>query len=97
GDRVRVSGAGRVTAVLPAEGREHIPVQAQRDGDGHTYVIPQDATALVLDGTVDRRLFDVTELSRPAFRALHGDALPFIVRYEDDAGESGPGAGQRLR
>ncbi|WP_327191225.1 S8 family serine peptidase [Streptomyces xinghaiensis] len=111
GDRVRVSGAGRVTAVLPAEGREHIPVQAQRDGDGHTYVIPRDATALVLDGTVDRRLFDVTELSRPAFRALHGDALPFIVRYEDEdededgdgdagrsgPGESGPGAGQRLR
>ncbi|MCC9738238.1 S8 family serine peptidase [Streptomyces sp. MNU89] len=102
-----MGGAGRVTAVLPAQGREHIPVQAQRDGDGHTYVIPQDATALVLDGTVDRRLFDVTELSRPAFRALHGDALPFIVRYEDgdeddDAGQSGPGengpgAGQRLR
>ncbi|MFI1953511.1 S8 family serine peptidase [Streptomyces xinghaiensis] len=100
GDRVRVGGAGRVTAVLPAEGREHIPVQAQRDGDGHTHVIPQDATALVLDGTVDRRLFDVTELSRPAFRALHGDALPFIVRYEDgdgDAGENGLRAGQRLR
>ncbi|WP_051723463.1 S8 family serine peptidase [Streptomyces albus] len=103
GDRVRLDGAGRVTAVLPAEGREHIPVQALRDGDGHTHVIPQDATALVLDGTVDRRLFDVTELSRPAFRALHGDTLPFIVRYEesgperDGPEEDVPAAGRRLR
>ncbi|WP_307847306.1 S8 family serine peptidase [Streptomyces sp. F63] len=89
GDRVRVDGAGRVTAVLPAPGRERIPVQALRAGDGHTLVIPQDATGLVLDGTVDRRLFDVTELSRPAFRALHGDALPFIVRYDEKSGNAG--------
>ena len=61
GDRVALDAKGRVVGVEPAEGREHIPVQVRR-ADGHTLVVPADAARLVATGTLDQRLFDVTEI-----------------------------------
>ncbi|MGP4115476.1 S8 family serine peptidase [Streptomyces sp. 4N509B] len=82
GDRVVVDGEGRVTGLVRAEGRESVPVQVLRDArEGATYAIPADALPLVASGTVDRRLFNVTELSREQY----GATVPVIVTYEEGA------------
>ncbi|MEO3753499.1 S8 family serine peptidase [Streptomyces sp. B6B3] len=80
GDRVLLDGQGEVTGLIRAEGRESVPVQVFED-DGATFVVPSDARPLIADGTLDRRLFDVTELSREQYDAAH--ELPIIVTYDD--------------
>ncbi|MDB1087031.1 S8 family serine peptidase [Streptomyces sp. ACA25] len=83
GDRVAVDSAGRATGLLPAEGREHIPVKVFT-GEESTLVLPLDAFGPVRDGSVDRRLFDVTELSREQYDGI--DGVPVIVTYGEEAG-----------
>lgn len=80
GDRVSLDGTGKVSGFLPAPGREAVPVQIHTGG-GHTYVFPSDVGGLIATRTLDQRLFDVTELSRPEYRRLAGDGLPLIVTY----------------
>ncbi|MGY1454467.1 S8 family peptidase [Streptomyces sp. SS8] len=80
GDRVVLDRHGRVTSVIRAEGREDVPVRIVRTGD-HTYVIPQDVTRLIAERRLDRRLFDVTELSREQYRDRTGTDVPVIVTY----------------
>ncbi|MFM9699217.1 S8 family peptidase [Streptomyces europaeiscabiei] len=80
GDRVHVDAEGRVTRVQPGEGREGIPMSIQRTGD-ETYVLPADALPLVGQGTVDRRLFNVTGLLRSEYDDAHRATVPLIVSY----------------
>lgn len=81
GDRVTVDAEGRPVGFRPAKGREHIPVQ-RMSSKGHTLVVPADAHRLIVSGKLDRRLFDVTELSRPENRrAAERDGLKLIVGY----------------
>ncbi|MFD5747549.1 S8 family serine peptidase [Streptomyces sp. NPDC127033] len=80
GDRVGVDGRGNVTRVISAEGREDIRMSVRREGD-RTYAIPTDALRLVGQGTVDRRLFDVTGLVEAGYDDTHRDTLPLIVSY----------------
>ncbi|MFF8954215.1 S8 family serine peptidase [Streptomyces sp. NPDC014894] len=80
GDHVLVDDKGRVTGLKRAKGREDIPVQT-RTVDGHTYVIPADAARLISEGKLDRRLFDVTELSKAESRKAYRDGLKVIVSY----------------
>ncbi len=84
GDRVTLDAKGRVLGLEPAEGREHIPVQIRR-ADGHTLVVPADAARLVASGTLDQRLFDVTELNNSATRRAHRAYLKVIVGYRGAA------------
>ncbi len=84
GDRVAVDAKGRVVGLERAEGREHIPVQVRRT-DGRTLVIPADAARLVATGTLDQRLFDVTELNKAATRDAHKRGLKVIVGYKGGA------------
>ncbi|MFH8988868.1 S8 family peptidase [Streptomyces sp. NPDC017940] len=84
GDRVTVDTTGHVTAFDPAKGRERIPVHTSRH-DGHTLVIPADAQRLIADGTLDQRLFDVTELSKKHNRTAQKQGLKVIVRYRGAA------------
>ncbi|WP_225859434.1 S8 family serine peptidase [Streptomyces albicerus] len=84
GDRVAVDTKGRVTGVERAEGREHIAIRTIRE-DGHTLVVPADAQRLIATGTLDRRLFDITELSRKAVRASHKQGMKVIVGYQGAA------------
>ncbi|CAL9440831.1 hypothetical protein SUDANB6_02235 [Streptomyces sp. enrichment culture] len=84
GDRVVVDAEGRVAGLERAEGREHIPVQIRRTG-GHTLVVPADAARLVADGKLDRRLFDVTELTGAAARKARKKGLRVIVGYRGAA------------
>lgn len=80
GDRVTVDAQGKPVAFRPAKGREHIPVQ-RMSAKGHTLVIPADAHRLIVSGKLDRRLFDVTELSRPENLRAQRDGLKLIVGY----------------
>ncbi|WP_407560267.1 S8 family peptidase [Streptomyces sp. 184] len=91
GDRVRVDADGRAVAIDRGPGRSEIPVQTF-ESKGHTYVVPRDATALVADGTLDRRLFDVTLQARPEYVRQQREGLKLIVDYR---GES-PAAQDRL-
>ncbi|MFJ8788053.1 S8 family peptidase [Streptomyces sp. NPDC102462] len=84
GDRVAVDAKGRVVGLDRAKGREHIPVEI-RKADGHTLVIPADAARLVASGTLDQRLFDVTELNKAATRKAQRNGLKVIVGYRGTA------------
>ncbi|MFD3451731.1 S8 family serine peptidase [Streptomyces sp. NPDC058691] len=88
GDQVAVDAKGKPVAVKRAKGREGIPVQIRRQ-NGHVYVVPQDATQLIAQGRVDRRLFDVTTLSRAEYRkAAQRHGLGLIVTYKGGAPEA---------
>ncbi|MFE3159865.1 S8 family serine peptidase [Streptomyces sp. NPDC059221] len=80
GDLVTVDTKGRVTGFRAAKGREHIPVQRQIH-DGHTLLVPADASRLINSGKLDRRLFDVTELNRAENRRAQKSGLKLIVSY----------------
>ncbi|MFD3996018.1 S8 family serine peptidase [Streptomyces sp. NPDC058548] len=82
GDRVLLDAKGEPVAVERATGRERIPIKVVRDGK-RTTVVPLDAQRLVNAGKLDPRLFDLTELSKPQYRADHRDGLRLIVRYAD--------------
>ncbi|MFI1763631.1 S8 family peptidase [Streptomyces sp. NPDC020800] len=84
GDRVALDGKGRVVGLQRAAGRENIPFQVRRSG-GHTLVIPADAAHLVASGTLDQRLFDITELNRAATRKAQKNGLKVIVGYRGTA------------
>jgi subtilisin family serine protease len=81
GDRVGVNAQGKPVALRHAKGREHIPVQIQTL-NGHTYAIPLDAAQLIQKGRVDRRLFDVTTLSRAEYVKAQAKGLGYIVTYK---------------
>lgn len=80
GDRVLLDRSGDIAGVLPAEGRESMPVQTVQSGT-HRYVFPADAAALIAAGKLDQSLFDVTELSRPQYDRQAGDGVPVIVKW----------------
>ncbi|MDO0916701.1 S8 family serine peptidase [Streptomyces sp. DT2A-34] len=84
GDRVVVDAKGRVAGLQRAKGREEIPVQVSKV-DGHTLVIPADAARLIATGKLDRRLFDVTELNKPATRKAQQQGLKLIIGYTGTA------------
>ncbi|MET8355216.1 S8 family serine peptidase [Micromonospora sp. NPDC005206] len=80
GDTVRVDAVGRVLGFQPAKDRESIPV-IMTELKGHSYVLPSDVGALISEGKLDQRLFDVTELSNPAYEKMTGSGVPVIVQY----------------
>lgn len=88
GDRVAVDSQGRPVALKRAKGREDVPVQIRRQ-HGHVYVVPQDAVQLIAKGRVDRRLFDVTTLSRAEYRkAAQRRGIGLIVTYRGSRPEA---------
>ncbi|MEU1215390.1 S8 family serine peptidase [Streptomyces sp. NPDC005791] len=87
GDRVLVDSRGRVGGIQRAKGREDIPFFTETY-NGRTHVVPRDARRLIADGTLDRRLFDITGLAEPASRKAHRAGLKVIVGYRGPAAES---------
>ncbi|WP_020136587.1 S8 family peptidase [Streptomyces sp. 351MFTsu5.1] len=81
GDRVLLDARGRVTGVRRAPGREHVPVSVRGVGDDQ-YVVPADAAALIGQGVLDMRLFDVSGLIRAGYDDTRRGTLPLIVSYE---------------
>jgi subtilisin family serine protease len=98
GDRVRLDGAGQVTGVERAKGRERVPFSV-RVVDGHTQVVPGDAQLLLAQGKLDTRLFDVTQLLADGYDDAGRSDLPLIVTFR---GKKAPsmspftGAGARM-
>ncbi|WP_307671278.1 S8 family serine peptidase [Streptomyces sp. V2I9] len=80
GDRVLVDSRGRAGGIQRAKGREDMPFFTETR-NGRTYVVPRDARRLIADGTLDRRLFDITELATAQSRKTHGAGLKVIVGY----------------
>ena len=81
GDRVMTDGAGRVTGVVRAEGRERVPFSV-RVVDGHTQVVPGDAELLLAQGKLDARLFDVTQLVADGYDDADRGDVPLIVTFK---------------
>ncbi|MFF5496126.1 S8 family peptidase [Streptomyces aquilus] len=81
GDRALLDARGRVTGVRRAPGREHVPVSVRGVG-GDQYVVPADAAALIGQGVLDMRLFDVSGLIRAGYDDTRRGTLPLIVSYE---------------
>ncbi|MER8041620.1 S8 family peptidase [Streptomyces sp. NPDC094032] len=84
GDRVTVDAKGRPVRVEHGAGREKIPVWI-RVTNGRTLAVPADAERLVATGRLDRRLFDLTELTRPETAAAQRGGLKVIVEYAGSA------------
>ncbi|WUW88357.1 S8 family serine peptidase [Streptomyces sp. NBC_01451] len=80
GDQVMVDGAGKVTGVVRAEGREKVPISV-RVADGHTRVVPGDAELLLARGRLDARLFDVTQLVADGYDDAGRGDVPLIVTF----------------
>ncbi|GLY49381.1 S8 family serine peptidase [Lentzea sp. NBRC 102530] len=78
GDRVELAG-DRVVRVVPGPGRGRIPVRTFTR-DGHQNVVPADAIALVDNGKLDARLFDVTLLADFGYDDARRGGVPLIVR-----------------
>ncbi|UCM89750.1 S8 family serine peptidase [Streptomyces marincola] len=83
GDRVLIDSQGEFAGLIPAEGRESIPVRTATI-EGEVHAIPLDAVPLINEGVLDRALFNVDGLSREEYRDIGG--LPLIVRYDDAEG-----------
>ncbi|GAA0287451.1 S8 family serine peptidase [Streptomyces turgidiscabies] len=80
GDRVMVDGAGKVTGVTRAEGREKVPFSV-RVVAGHTRVVPGDAELLLAQGKLDVRLFDVTQLVADGYDDAGRADVPLIATF----------------
>lgn len=87
GDGVFVDTRGRVTGYDRPEERRSIPIRTSTH-QGHTYVIPLDAQRLISAGRLDRRLFDITELSTPQARSGYAKGVKAIVAYRGSAAKS---------
>ncbi|MFI1018871.1 S8 family serine peptidase [Streptomyces sp. NPDC020965] len=86
GDRVLVDPKGRVTGHEQPEDRRGIPLRIRTHG-GSTHVIPLDAQRLIATGRLDPRLFDITELNKPASRAAYRKGVKAIVGYRGPSAE----------
>ncbi|WP_436535936.1 S8 family serine peptidase [Actinoplanes sp. HUAS TT8] len=73
GDRVVTHGT--TASIRPGPGRDRIRFLSYT-AKGHRYVIPSDALALLRAGRLDKRLFDVNELT-----AQGGSDLRLLVTY----------------
>lgn len=78
GDRVELAG-DRVVRFVPGPGRGRLPVRTFTR-DGHRHVVPADAIALVDNGKLDPRLFDVTSLAEFGYDDARRSSIPVIVR-----------------
>ncbi|UIX33862.1 hypothetical protein [Streptomyces sp. GQFP] len=76
-----MDGAGKVTGVVRAEGRERMPFSVQMV-DGHTRVVPGDAELLLAQGKLDARLFDVTQLAADGYDDAGRTDVPLIVTFK---------------
>jgi subtilisin family serine protease len=81
GDRVLVDGKGQVSGVERAPGRKNVPFSV-REVAGHTRVVPGDAELLLVQGKLDARLFDVTQLLKDGYDDAGRSDVPLIVTFK---------------
>ncbi|MGW3815465.1 S8 family serine peptidase [Streptomyces sp. NPDC005046] len=98
GDKVTVTDVGggkrTVSVVRPRGATGAVRTQV---ADGAVTVVPDEALPYLRAGTLDRRLFDVSELIRQGLTDQRTDELPLIVTYEPKARATTPGGAERTR
>ncbi|MFJ2890561.1 S8 family serine peptidase [Streptomyces sp. NPDC087305] len=96
----------KVTVTDLAGGRKTVSVERPRGAtgavrtqlaDGDITVVPDEALPYLRAGTLDRRLFDVSELLRQGLADRTTDELPLIVTYDKGAPTATPRDAQRTR
>lgn len=86
GDTVTVTTAADGTTITTVEGPDGTtPTYHRSERHGSTYVYPDAVLPYVTAGTLDERLFDVTELLANGYDDASTDTLPLIVRYSEAA------------
>lgn len=79
----RSAGKGGTVEVRDADGG---PADARvMESGGDLYVLPDAALPYIAGGTLDRRLFNITDLVSAGYDDKHRDRLPLIVSYTDAA------------
>ncbi|MER7983404.1 S8 family serine peptidase [Streptomyces sp. NPDC095817] len=85
GDRVTVApgiDGHRIASVEPGPGREGVVFRTFEEDGGPLTVLPSDAADLVAGGSLDRRLFEVTNLIAQGYDEDRTTSLPLIVSTE---------------
>lgn len=98
GDKVTVTDVGggkkTVSVVRPRGADGAVRTQV---ADGAVTVVPDEALPYLRAGTLDRRLFDVSELIRQGLTDRQTGELPLIVTYDPKARTTVPGGAERTR
>ncbi|MET8135870.1 S8 family serine peptidase [Streptomyces sp. NPDC005251] len=98
GDKVTVTDVGggkkTVSVVRPRGATGAVRTQV---ADGAVTVVPDEALPYLRAGTLDRRLFDVSELIRQGLTDQKTGELPLIVTYDPKARATTPGGAERTR
>ncbi|WP_151773069.1 S8 family serine peptidase [Streptomyces abyssomicinicus] len=96
----------QVTVTELGGGRRTVEVQAPEGAtgavrtdvvDGNVLVVPEEAESRLRDGTLDRRLFDVTGLIEQGLTDARTGELPLIVTYGKGARTTTPEGADRER
>ncbi|MGW3496354.1 PA domain-containing protein [Streptomyces sp. NPDC001020] len=78
------SGTGSPGGTVVVTGPDGKPTDARvMEAGGDLYVYPDAALPYVAQGTLDRRLFDISDLVAAGYDDTHRDRLPLIVSYRD--------------
>ncbi|MEU4658295.1 S8 family serine peptidase [Streptomyces sp. NPDC023723] len=98
GDRVTVTelGNGKRTVAVERPRGATGAVRTQ-NANGTVTVVPDEALPYLRAGTLDERLFDVTELLRQGLGDADSGELPLIVTYERGAPVVTPRSAERTR
>ncbi|EHR59579.1 S8 family peptidase [Saccharomonospora cyanea] len=84
GDRVRLLGEGaQGVAFQPGPGREDMGHNWFREANGEVHVVPDDVAPLIAAGTLDKRLFNVSQLIEAGYHDGARDDVPVLVSYAD--------------
>ncbi|MFF7328905.1 S8 family serine peptidase [Streptomyces sp. NPDC008150] len=98
GDKVTVTdlGGGRETVAVERPRGATGAVRTQTS-NGTISVIPDEALPYLRAGTLDKRLFDVSELIKQGLTDQKTDETPLIVTYDRNASTATPRGAERTR
>ena len=98
GDKVTVTDLGHGKKTVTVERPEGATGAVRtQSADGDITVVPDEALPYLKDGTLDQRLFDVSELIRQGLTDRKTGELPLIVTYEKGAKVAVPRGAERMR
>jgi subtilisin family serine protease len=77
---------GRTGGIVSVRGADGRPVQTHiLTSDDDLYVFPESVLPFVAKGTLDRQLFNITDMIADGYDDAHLDRLPLIVSYTHSA------------
>jgi subtilisin family serine protease len=98
GDKVTVTDLGGGKKTVTVERPEGVTGTVRtQTADGEISVVPDEALPYLRAGTLDERLFDVSELIRQGLADSRTDGLPLIMTYDKGARTVTPRGAERTR